>query len=150
VTSDHRNHSLQLTARLAALLCAALLATGCAEENPFSTAPISGRITYEDGASIAASVVTVHFVPDVIDEKHAPPGGATLGPDGSFAAASTFAREDGIVVGKHRLVLEATNGDFTPATGALPEIYTDPARTPLSIEVTSDGKNHFVLTIPRP
>ena len=136
----------------AALLLSLASLAGCAEDNPFTTQPISGSVTYEDGQPIDAAMVVVHFIPDEatsVGDKFPQPAQATLSPNGSFAAASTFARADGAIPGRHRVVLEAMNADYSPRPSAIAKQFADPAQTPLSVDVKIDGENHFVLTVGR-
>ena len=131
----------------------ALLITGCGAENPFETVSVSGKVTCKDGAPIAADIVVVHFVPQdvpAVGDQHSRPARATLGADGSFAALSSFARDDGAVPGMHKVVIEAFDAGYTPNTTAIAEQYSSPTHTPLEARVTVEGVNHFELTVERP
>ena len=125
--------------------------TGCAPENPFSTSPVSGRVTYDDGQPIAAATVIVHFIPQApaVGNKHPQPAQAMLQPDGSFAFASTFARDDGAIPGHHKIVIEAMNADYSPCPSAVDVQFSDPDQSPLSVEVLAGGENHFELSVVR-
>lgn len=144
----NRSYAWRCWSLLLPLLAAA---AGCAESNPFDTIPISGKVTYEDGRPINAATVIVHFIPQAasIENKYPQPAQATLGPDGTFAYASTFARDDGAIAGRHKVVLEATNADYSPRPSAVAAQFTDPARTPLSVDVVAGGENHFELSVRR-
>lgn len=133
-------------------VCALLLLNGCGGGNPFTTLPIRGKVTYSDGTPIQSSVVTVHFLPsrDAAKGSDFPqPALTVLNPDGTFEAASTFAKGDGAIPGEHTVVIEATNSDFTPNPSAVAAIYSDPAQSPLRITVKPEGENKFDLTVER-
>ena len=124
---------------------------GCAPVNPFATASVSGKVTYDDGQPIAAATVIVHFIPQApaVGNKHPQPAQATLKPDGSFAFASTFARDDGAIPGLHKIVIEAMNADYSPCPSAVDVRFSDPEQSPLSVEVLAGGENHFELSVAR-
>ena len=131
---------------------AAMMLGGCSDGNPFHTQPISGKITYVDGQPIDAPIVFVHFVPDPstkVGDKYPQPAQTLLSADGTFAEVSTFSRSDGAILGQHKVVIEAMNGDYTPKPAAVAQSYSDPAQTPLSINVGSSERNHFELIVRR-
>jgi hypothetical protein len=73
--------------------------------------------------------------------------------DGSFEELTTWATGDGAIVGRHKVVVLAlkygSHGVGEP-TAAVPREYGDPRTTPLAVEVTAGGKNHFELTVQKP
>ena len=99
---------------------------------------------------IDAAIVTVHFIPDAsgaVGNKFPQPGQAMPGADGAFASASTFGPGDGVIPGSHKVVVEATNADYSPKPLAVAAEFTDPATTPLTIEVVVGGTNDFQLQV---
>lgn len=128
-----------------------VLLTGCSD-TPYEIVPVHGKVTYEDGSLIPADTIYVRFFPQVESlsaKVHPRPGSAELdSEDGTFALVSTAKYGDGLIVGKHKVTV--TVGDESPTgAGSIPEIYADPATTPLEIEVT--GRNQeCVLKIEKP
>lgn len=128
-----------------------LVLSGCSD-TPYDIVPISGKVTYEDGQPIPADSVYVWFYPQV-DPRSAKvqprPGVAELNSeDGTFAYASTCEHADGVIPGRHKVVVKLADESQTGAE-AIPKIYTDPATTPLEIEVT-EGNQYFELSVKRP
>ena len=134
----------------AALLVAVV--AGCGDSVPFEFAPVQGKITYADGSPIDAATVRVHFIPQNVQpvgSKYPRPASGELSRDGTFSAVSTATRNDGAIPGRHKVVLEASNADFTPRPQAVAARYCDPAQSPLVVDVTPDGENHFELKVER-
>ena len=124
---------------------------GCSKQaNPFDMAQVGGKITYSDGKPIDAAVVKVFFVPQdipAVGEKHARTAQATLGKDGGIESVSTAGLNDGLAVGRHKVVLQPCNADLTLRLSAVAAKYCNPMTTPLEIEVTRQGPNRFELKV---
>jgi hypothetical protein len=127
-----------------AIICGTIsLAVGCkGSTHPYKTAPISGKIAYEDGSLIKAARIELVFWPQVepLDAKTVPRKGvATVDPaDGTFSEASTWTDGDGAVLGKAKVTV-VTYNDKDETTAVLPDAYGDPGETPLEVEI-SKGK----------
>jgi len=128
-----------------------LTLTSCGgPKNPFNMAHVSGKVTYTDGKPIDAASVTITFVPQnvaAIDKMHARPAQTKLKPDGSFDDLMTVKRNDGVIVGKHKVVVTAWNEKLMPCPGVVAKKYSAPETTPLEVEVTAGGPNRFELTV---
>ena len=117
---------------------------GCGSNVPFDFAPVHGKVTYEDGSLIKADSILVTFNPITVKEKGkmVPPGGQTYVnvQDGTFSAVSSHRKDDGVAVGRHKVVVVAfqkgPNGSPVPSS-AVPSIYTKESTTPLEIDVNS-------------
>ena len=131
----------------AAWLGAALLGigltgvAGCGGGPPYKTAPVSGKITYDDGTPIKAASIRLQFVSQAepIDPKALPKDGTTdVKPDGTFDAVSTWKPGDGAILGEHKVCVLAFDekGNFSKA---VPEIYRNSKTTPLTVTVSSGG-----------
>ncbi len=116
-----------------------LTLTSCGgPKNPFNMAQVSGKVTYTDGKPIDAASVTITFVPQnvaAIDKMHARP------------AQTKLKRNDGVIVGKHKVVVTAWNEKLMPCPGVVAKKYSAPETTPLEVEVTPGGPNRFELTV---
>jgi hypothetical protein len=116
-----------------------LCLAGCGGGDPFRHALISGKITYEDGSPIVVDALMLTFVPQTapIDAKtHPRPGMATVNKDGTFDSATTYKANDGLVQGKHKVVLVGANGAPMPSSIVPPE-YCDPTKTPLEVDTAT-------------
>ena len=124
--------------RLFLIAAALLLAAGCGAREPFALVKASGRITYEDGTLIPAegNVVRLTFYSQTppLDAKTFPrPGLADVDlRDGSFACVSTHHWADGLVVGRHKVVVSTHTPHEVPK-GVPPE-YCALETTPLEID----------------
>lgn len=134
---------------LIAVLLFCLAATyGCGSNVPFDFVPVQGKVTYDDGSLIKADSVLVMFSPIAADPtaKMVPPGGQTYAnvADGTFSAISSYRPNDGLAVGRHKVVVisfkNGPNGNPAPSP-AVPEIYRKTTTTPLEIEVNSPNQN---------
>ncbi len=124
---------------------------GCSgQDNPFHMAQVSGKITYAGGAPIDAAVVTVFLVPQnvpPVGNKYPRPAQTQLLPDGRMSDFSTVAHNDGVLVGRHKVMLRANNSDHTLCPMAVAKKYLDAATTPLEVEVTANGPNEYELIV---
>jgi len=117
---------------------------GCSRE-PFPLVRVEGQVTYEDGELIPAETLMVRFVPlaKPRDSKtHARPGTTFVEKDGTFHRVTTHKANDGIVRGRHKVLIQAT------ATRELvPAKYLRMEETPLEVD-TADSPFH--LKVERP
>lgn len=145
------HHRLLGFLRLLIVAVCGLTLIGCSgQKNPFQMAQVSGRVAYADGRPIEAAGVTIFFLPEnvaAVGHKFARPAEARLKPDGSFSEFSTAVRDDGVIVGRHKVVLMAWNADTTPCASAVAKRYSDAQTTPLAAEVSPDGPNRFEFTV---
>jgi hypothetical protein len=134
-----------------------LIALGCGSgERKEGLAPVTGRITY-DGQLVPAG--QIYFYP--VDGKRSSSG--TIDADGKYALTS-YKSGDGALIGKHRVVIDATqpvgplpNPDspeafkaapLKPPERILPAQYYNQATTPLEAEV-EDEENVIDFNIPK-
>jgi hypothetical protein len=139
--------NVRFASALIAALCIFASTTGCGSKVPFDFVPVHGKVTYEDGSLIPADSILVTFNPIVVKEKgkFVPPGGRTdvNVQDGTFSAVSSHRKDDGVAVGRHKVVVVAfakgPNGSSAPSS-AVPPIYRQESSTPLEIEVESEDQ----------
>ena len=132
------------------LLCSGVLA-GCGSGDPFDYVKVSGKVTYEDESLIPADRVTGTSGPpaDPADERtHPRPGVAEVsGADGTFDVVSSHRYGDGVVRGKHKVLIISLDKQEVP-TDAIPPEYADRNQTPLQVD-TADSPYHFKLKKPQ-
>ena len=120
---------------LSAFLVAACV--GCGNSGPFEYVPVSGTVTYEDGSAIAAASIRLGFTAlergDDLSTRPRPGQAVVNVSDGSFSDATSYKRGDGLVPGKHKVVVIAldANGEFVDS---VPKAYTRVRTTPLVID----------------
>jgi hypothetical protein len=123
---------------------------GCGGDGP-ATYPVEGRITFADGKPLAGGVV--EFQPaDKQTESFSSRG--RIQPDGTYQM-STFAANDGVVAGKHRVLVSPPlpPGPIDPMKRPKPVIHPRFERydtSGLEYTVTEEGPNTFDITIERP
>ncbi len=124
--------------------CIALVALatllGCGGD-PFAYVPSSGTVTYDDGSAIPAPRIKLVFVPidppSSGDEKIAAPNGKADVEnlkEGSFSAVSSHRPGDGLLPGKHKVLIVAADERGHPIDGFIPPEYGDPKTTPVTID----------------
>lgn len=121
------------------------LAIGCGSSGPFEYVPVSGKVVYEDGTPLPLAGARIQFYPldvTISDDVHPRPALATLDAGGAFDAATSHKYGDGLIPGKHKVVIQADavqNGKaiFPPACGDLDKtpLMVDTADLPLEIKV---------------
>lgn len=97
---------------LAGVLASTALFAGCGPKGTEKTGRVSGKLTYK-GAALSNAVVT--FTP----EKGRPGTGETDA-DGKFSI-STFGKDDGAVLGKHKIAITEKPAGGAPAMPGTPE-----------------------------
>jgi hypothetical protein len=129
--------------RVYSIVAAALIAslTGCGSGKPWDTVAVSGKLTYDDGSPIRASSIKLYFAPQTppADAKTFPKQGSVgvNSADGTFDNITTYKYGDGLIPGKHKVVIAAYDGgrDLSPK---VPKEYTTVATTPLEVD-TADS-----------
>jgi hypothetical protein len=131
----------------------ALLAAGCGGEGGPTLVPVKGTVTF-NGEPLEGATVT--FIPEVTNAEQTS-GGDVTGPQGNFKIK--YRDRAGLAAGKYKVLVdkkyfpkgvkipEVFKDD--PGMLALPEMgftkeslptaYLDPAKTPLSAEVSAAG-----------
>ena len=135
------------------LFLAAIAFAGC-EKQPFGVAPVSGKVTYEDGSLIPAERLFVNFEPkntDPVDGKYYPRA-AVAEVDvetGEFAEATTIRYGDGAIIGPHWVTISSTDKQGSVRTKHVPPKYGLVDDTPFEVEVTP-GSEPFEFKIEKP
>lgn len=88
--------------------------------NPYDLVDVSGKVTYEDGSLIPAGSIMLKFDPEAaqFDAKTHPRKGFALVNvgDGTFDYATTHKHADGLVAGKHKVLVVAYAEDGKAAS----------------------------------
>lgn len=129
---------------------------GCGSGSPFDYVKVSGKLTYEDGTPIPSEGVILTFVPqevEAIDEKFYPRSGVAYpSADGTFEVVTSYRYGDGIVQGKHKVLVSVRGMSFSqPGKGKkkqaeplFDKAYTSQETTPLEVH-TDDAP--FVIQV---
>jgi hypothetical protein len=117
---------------------------GCGPaENLPECAPVSGKVTI-NGQPLSNAMITFH------PEKGENRGQAASDAEGKYTL-TTYASEDGAVVGKHTVTVEryilpmpsTPGGKLPTAKSEVPKKYFTPETSPLKVEVKS-GQNNVI------
>lgn len=121
-------------------LMLALIAAGCGPKRP-PLAPVGGTVTFE-GKPLKSG--KIQFVPA--------DGRSATGKirDGRIENVSTFDRDDGVLVGPHRVAIfafvrEPVGMEIVP--WLIPQRYGDPATSGLTVEIQSGKKNNLTFDL---
>ncbi len=114
------------------------LLAGCGSVNPYEPIKVSGKVTYEDGSPIPVPSMRLVFEPQVapLDAKTYPRKGMVdVGADGTFDKVTTYKFGDGLIPGKHKVVIVPAESARATAqsTPAVPREYSDGTTTPLIV-----------------
>lgn len=141
-------------AALLALGCVLGPMLGCGDGRPYRVTPVRGSIAYEDGSLIPAEGITLRFEsqePPVNPKEHPRPGLVEVDvSSGEFGAPTTYDYQDGVVRGRHKVLVQVTGaqpGAPTSGQALIPKGYGSAASTPLEV---SSGDSPFEFRIPKP
>jgi hypothetical protein len=159
MSSAHRIASVRYRFLIAACISPwiALLA-GCGSGEPFSYVPAKGTVTYEDGTIIPAPRLRITFVsinpPTAGDEKiFAPKGKADVNngdgknTDGHFEDVTSHKFGDGLLAGKHKVLIVPIDANQRPLEGVVPPEYREVDKTPLVVDT---AEQPFVIKVKKP
>lgn len=122
---------------------------GCGSSNPWEPVKVSGKITYEDDSVIPGGA-RLYFMPQAppIDAKTFPRQGIVdiNAADGTFDYVTTYKYADGLIPGKHKVVVSAGSRGGG-ASSAVPKVYASVTTTPLEID-TADAPLHIKIRKP--
>jgi hypothetical protein len=121
-----------------AVVCMAVVGVvGCSGSNPYDLVAVSGKVTYDDGSLIPAESIMLKFNPEAaaIDAKTHPRKGFALVnvSDGTFEFATTHKHADGLVAGKHKVLIVAYAKDGKTAN-VVPKEYQRPDTSPVEVD----------------
>jgi hypothetical protein len=127
--------------RLGMCVAAVALCTfGCSRTQPYDIVRVSGTVKYEDGSLIPAERIMLKFEPEAapMDAKTHPRMGFALVnvADGSFDSATTHKPADGLVKGKHKVLVVVYTKDGKTAA-VIPKEYEHPTTTPVEIDTAN-------------
>lgn len=132
------------------LLCLAPFAalSGCGSSGPYDYVPVSGTITYEDGSKIPLAGARLLFFPqDAPEIGSAVPrqAMANLDAEGGFDCATSYKYGDGLIPGKHKVVIQAN--PLVAGKLIFPKACNNESETPLVID-TADTP--LAIKVPQP
>jgi len=135
------------------LLFSAVFVSGCGSGEPFSYVKASGKVTYDDGSLIQAPQVRLTFIaenpPTTGDEKiHARPATTYANPKtGEFSEITSHSYDDGLLSGKHKVIVNPTDERGTAIDGVVAPEYRDANKTPLEVDTANQP---FVIKVKKP
>jgi hypothetical protein len=125
---------------------------GCSGNNdPFSYVTVSGTVTYEDGSIIPADNMKVSFISESAPagNKFPRPGWVLVDEKtGKFGCPTSHTPFDGLVRGKHKVLITVASSQAPLPANLVPPEYADLKKTPL--EVDTADPNSFNLKVHKP
>ena len=102
---------------------------------------VNGKVSYTDGTPIKATEIKLIFIPETLptvdEQTHARAATAYLKPDGTFDAVTSHTLDDGLLPGKHKVLIFITDGRNQRIDGLVPAEYRDPAKTPIEVDTAN-------------
>lgn len=131
--------------RLFIACLAAVAFAGCSSSGVY---PVSGKVTFTDGAMPQAEVATIRFepIPGTTKENQSKPASGRLAPDGSYKL-TTLEPDDGAFVGEYKVVFTIRKEYMGTGTLVDPK-FTSAETTPHSAKVKA-GSNKFDFEVTR-
>lgn len=127
--------------RACGMASAAACAIGCSDSSPYDLVKVSGTVKYEDGSLIPAETIMLKFEPEAapLDSKTHPRKayGEVNVAEGTFDTMTTHKYGDGVVAGRHKVMVIPTTRDGQ-ITKLIPPEYRNAANTP--VEVDTDNQ----------
>ncbi len=121
---------------------------GCGSGGPYRYVAVDGMLSYEDGSSIPAGGIQLKFIaldPPAVEGATPRPAIAHLDSEGKFEFATSYKFGDGLIPGKHKVViLYAKDKEGKPL---IPAEYASTSKTPLVIDT---GSLPIEIKVPRP
>jgi len=141
-----------LCKRYLVVSCLLVSQIGCESDVPWDMVKVSGKVTYEDGTLIPASAIRLSFkslAPPINSKVHPRPGRVSVNvEDGTFENVTTHKYGDGLIVGKHKvLVVALASESGQESSQVVPEDYTTSSATPIEID-TADSPLHIKVAKP--
>jgi len=119
------------------LAAAGAFAVGCSGSSPYDLVKASGSVKYDDGSLIPADSITIKFEPQAaaLDAKTHPRKsyGEVNVVDGTFDTMTTHKYGDGVVAGRHKVLIipMTTDGKIT---ALVPNEYRNAQTTPVEVD----------------
>ena len=112
-------------------------AIGCSDGSPYNLVKVAGSVKYEDGSLIPAETIMLKFEPEAaaLDAKTHPRKayGRVNVADGAFDTMTTHQYGDGVVAGRHKVLIIPTTSEGK-VTKLVPDEYLNSATTPVEID----------------
>lgn len=128
-----------------------LITLGCRSSDPFSYVKVSGKVSFEDGSQIKAHRITVTFVPQMepVEGLFYPRSGrAEVNvDDGTFHTVTSHKYGDGIVRGKHKVLIHTYDEQNNP-TDLVALAFSSASTTPLLVDTAETTQFHLVIAKP--
>ena len=151
-----RQAHLLLQRPLLAGIMLVIASTGCGNKIPYSIVPVHGSVTYEDGSKIAADILMIAFEPTGFQrgEGMVPPSGQTEVDveSGTFDSVSSYRANDGLAMGRHRVLVaafRAAEGGQRIPLPAVPSQYSQASTTPIEVEIT-EANQELEIKVAKP
>jgi hypothetical protein len=139
--------SLRSVSLCLCVLALTVLNVGCGSRGPFKYVLVSGKVSYDDGSPIPGGCKVVFTSQDAapVGSAFPRPGIANVDAQGVFDCVTSYKFGDGLVPGKHKVVIQAANErDGKPV---VPKEYANVETTPLVIDTANSPLD---IKVPKP
>jgi hypothetical protein len=128
------------------LIFACLASIGCWSSGPFDYVKVSGDIAYEDGTPLPGGYRLTFVAQEApkVEGAFPRPAEALVDGQGKFEAVTSHKFGDGLIPGKHKVVIQP---DRSSAKPVVPAEYTSSETTPLVVD-TADRP--LKIRVPKP
>ncbi len=142
-----------------AVLVAAISASalGCGDGAPFKMAPVGGKLSYSDGDLVKGDRIVITFVPQGVEAQgKAAAGAARVEVDpatGAFGNATTWKLNDGVLVAKHKVVVNSFKigpGGHSIPNKAIADAFQSDEKTPLELDIQPGGDTNLDIKVAKP
>ena len=143
-------NALSSRERILAVALLTVAVEGCGgSATPFEAVPVSGKVVYDDGSPIPVPgmELSFHSMTPPKDGFYPRVGAANVGGDGSFAMVTSHKYADGLLPGKHKVVIISREGG--QLTKKIPKECAVLSSTPIEVEVTESGQ-FLEIKVPKP
>lgn len=139
--------SVQCVRSLALITLLFFSTLGCGSGSPFKYVAVSGKATYEDGTPIPGGCRLMFTAQDAAPVGNAYPrtGIASVDGNGAFDCVTSYKYGDGLVPGKHKVVVQAANE--RDGKLVVPKEYASLETTPLIIDTANSP---LEIKVPKP
>jgi len=120
-------------------------------------APVGGKLSYKDGSLVKGDKIVITFIPQGIEvQGKAAAGAARVDVDpktGAFGNATTWKMEDGVLVAKHKVVVNTFKtgpGGHPIPNKAIAADFESDEKTPLTLEIPAGGDTNLDIQVEKP
>jgi hypothetical protein len=120
-------------------------------------APVGGKLSYKDGGLVKGDRIVITFVPQGVEAQGKAAAGAARAEvdpaTGTFANATTWKLNDGVLVAKHKVVVQSFKtgpGGHPIPNKAIADAFQSNEQTPLVLDIPAGGDTNLTIQVEKP